>query len=66
MIYDTVIINKIIADEGMVLTNGQAYGTEIYLGKEDSALNWHEITREQYEQIMREQEEQAQKEFGII
>ena len=63
MIHDTVIINKITADEGKVLTNGQAYGTEVYLGKGDSVLNWYEITREQYEQIMREQEEQAQKEF---
>ena len=67
MIHDTVIINKIIADEGMWLTNGQGvYSKEVYLGKEDSALNWREITKEEYQAIMKEQEEQAQKEIGII
>ena len=35
------------ADEGKVLTNGEAYssvGGEIYLGVNDSVDNWHEIT----------------------
>ena len=33
----------------MVLTNGETYGTEVYLGTGDSVDNWHEITEEEYE-----------------
>lgn len=46
------------ADEGKVLTNGEAYssvGGEVYLGKNDSVENWHEITEEEYNKIMEEQ-----------
>lgn len=47
------------ADEGKVLTNGEAYssvGGEIYLGVNDSPDNWHEITEEEYKQKMKELE----------
>lgn len=58
MKHDTVIINKITADEGFVLTNGQGvYSKEIYLGKNDSPINWWEITEYEYEQILKEEEE---------
>ncbi len=40
----------------MVLTNGEAFGKEIYLGKNDSAYNWHEITDAEYEKILAEKE----------
>ena len=64
MKYDTVIINKIIADEGFVLTNGQGvYSKEVYLGKNDNALNWHEITEVEYNKIL---EEQARKDLMSI
>ena len=64
MKHDTVIINKITADEGFWLTNGQGvYSKEIYLGKNDSAINWYEITDYEYERIMKEQLEEAQKEI---
>ena len=44
MKHDTVVINKITADEGFWLTNGQGvYSKEVYLGKNDSPLNWYEI-----------------------
>lgn len=48
------------ADEGKVLTNGEAYssvGGEIYLGVNDAVENWHEITEEEYNAILKEQEE---------
>ena len=57
---DTVVIEqiielkKLIASEGTILTDGSAYGTEIYLGKNDSAENWHEISLEEYEKIKAE------------
>ena len=33
----------IIADEGMILTDGETYSTEVWLGKLDSPENWREI-----------------------
>lgn len=39
----TIKIIKLTADEGMTLTNGEAYGKEVYLGVNDSAENWKEI-----------------------
>lgn len=48
---------KITASEGMVLTNGDTYSKEIYLGANDSVENWHEITDAEYEEIMKDEEE---------
>lgn len=31
------------ANEGKLLTNGQTFGKVVYLGKNDSADNWHEV-----------------------
>ena len=36
-------LRKFTADSGKVLTNGVAYGKEIYLGKGDIPENWCEI-----------------------
>lgn len=47
---------KLTASEGYVLTNGEAFGKEIYLGIYDSPENWHEITDAEYEEIMAAQE----------
>ena len=55
MIETTIELIKLTAAEGMVLTNGEAFSKEIYLGKNDSADNWHEITDAEYEKIMEEQ-----------
>lgn len=56
----TVIeITKLTASEGMVLTNGQAYGKEIYLGCNDSPENWFEITIEDYENIVNYESEET-------
>ena len=47
---------KLTPSDGMVLTNGETYSAEVYLGKNDSSDNWHEITVEEYEKIVAEQE----------
>lgn len=60
---ENVVLTKIEADEGMYLTNGETYGKTIYLGKNDSAENWTEITEAEYEQLMAEKEE-AEVVFG--
>ncbi len=44
---------KITASEGMVLTNGDTYSKEIYLGINDSTENWNEITDAEYEERKR-------------
>lgn len=62
MIETTIELRKLTAAEGMVLTNGEAYGKEIYLGKNDSPDNWHEITDAEYEKILAEQEAETERE----
>ena len=64
MIETKIELRKLTAAEGMTLTNGEAYGKEIYLGKNDSADNWHEITDAEYEKIVAEQEAEAEKALG--
>jgi hypothetical protein len=55
----TIFIQKIVASDGMVLTNGEVYGKEIYLGINDSIVNWHEITESEYQKILAEEEAKA-------
>ena len=40
------------ATEGMVLTNGNAFAVELWLGEGDSADNWREITKEEAAALM--------------
>lgn len=56
MIETKIEITKLTASEGHILTNGEAYGKEIYLGKNDKAENWHEITDADYDAILAEKE----------
>ena len=44
---ETIEIRKLTASKGKVLTNGETYSTEIYLGVNDSPDNWYEITEEE-------------------
>lgn len=53
----TIELRKLTASDGMVLTNGEAFGKEIYLGVNDSVENWREITEVEYEEILKQQEE---------
>lgn len=43
------------ADDGMKLTNGETFVNIIYLGKNDSIENWHEITEEEAERLQNEE-----------
>lgn len=43
------------ANEGMVLTDGEIYGKEIYLADGISTNTFHEITDAEYEKLMVEQ-----------
>lgn len=44
MTIETIELRKITASDSMILTNGEAYGKEIYLGVNDKLENWHEIS----------------------
>ena len=57
-----IIVRKLTASQGHTLTNGEAYGKEIYLGVNDKAENWHEITDEEYAAIVAEEESKAEEE----
>ena len=60
MTIETIELRKLVASKYMVLTNGEAYGKEIYLGKNDSPNNWYEITEEEYEEILRKEEQEEE------
>ena len=44
------------ARDGYILTNGDVYGYTVALGSKDKETNYHEITIEEYENIMKEKE----------
>ena len=61
----TFEMRELKADKGMVLTNGEVYssvGGSVYLGVNDNADNWHEITEEEYNEIIKKQEENVNEE----
>ena len=51
------------ADTGKVLTNGEIYGTTIYLAEGMSADGFYEITTEEYAAIMAQKEKESREAF---
>ena len=43
------------ASEGMILTDGEIYGTKVFLAEERSAEEFYEISREEYEQSLEQE-----------
>lgn len=48
------------ASEGMILTNGEIFGREIFLAEGMDATTFTEITEEQYAEIMAEDDPNAE------
>ena len=55
------INNKLIADEGMALTNGEALGKTVHLASGDDGTGWREVTKEEAA-VLRKDLEEAQAE----
>ena len=53
----TITLRKLAASAGHILTNGDVYGKEVYLGVNDSAENWHEITDAEYNDYLEKLEQ---------
>lgn len=51
-------ITILIADTGLKLTNGNAFGTTVRLAKSDSPDNWREVTGAEAERLMEEAEKE--------
>lgn len=49
----------LIADEGMILTDGKDYASVTYLAVGADESKWYEITEAEYERIMAEKEAEA-------
>ena len=47
----TVSATVLCADEGKILTDGKVYGRTIYLAKNRSPEEFHEITEAEYNEI---------------
>lgn len=46
------------ANEGFIYTDGEIYGTTIYLAEGRSADGFYQITKEEYEKILETEEEE--------
>lgn len=55
----TIELRKLTATDGYVLTNGEAYSKEVYLGVNDSPDNWHEITEEEFAEVLKAEESEV-------
>lgn len=49
-------MTTLYADEGMVLTDGEHYGTTVSLAEGENGEKYKEITKEEYNKILAESE----------
>ena len=60
MTKETITRIKLTASEGMVLTDGESYGKEVFLAVDADPSKWHEITVAEYEEAMRAEQAEAE------
>lgn len=52
---------KVIATDGMILTNGEIYGKEIFIGEGISTYDFYQISEEEYQKIIENSSEEFEK-----
>jgi len=52
MAKETITRTKLTAGEGMMFTDGETFGTKVYLAPGDSPDNWREISTEEAQALM--------------
>ena len=61
----------LLADKGMMLTDGSSFGSVVRLGKESTDSAWYEVTEEEAEKLMNSEEatdedyQSALREMGV-
>ena len=66
MTTETITRVKLIASEGMVLTNGTNYGTIIFLADGEDSSTYYEISMEEYEEKINDADEIASIDSSIV
>lgn len=51
---ETITRIKLIASDGMMLTDGENYGKEVFLASDADAGMWREITEAEYDEIQKQ------------
>lgn len=57
---ETITTIKLTASDGMMLTDGENYGKEVFLAEDADPSKWHEITVAEYEEAMRAEQAEAE------
>lgn len=57
---ETITRVKLTASEGMVLTDGEHFGKEVFLAEDADSSKWHEITQEEYDKTMEQIERESE------
>ena len=56
---ETITRLKLTASEGMVLKNGDNYAETVFLAAGQTADDWTEVPREEYDEFLKAEEEKA-------
>ena len=57
---EQITITKLVASDGMILTNGTTYGRVIFLANGENPILYYEITEARYNEIMAEEAEKVE------